>query len=58
MKEYGIFRPTVISLLKNQSVTLKAFDLGIMNDKSKSLKKSTLAELVISYFQGTNTKIP
>ena len=45
MKEYGISRPTVISLLKNQSATLKAVDSGIMNDKSKSLKKSPLAEL-------------
>ena len=49
MKEYGISRPTVISLLKNQSATLKAVDSGIMNDKSKFLKK---------HFQGINTKIP
>ncbi len=45
MKEYGISRPKVISLLKNQSKTLKAVDSGIMNDdKSKSLKKSPLPE--------------
>ena len=45
MKEYGISRPTVISVLKNQFETLKAVDSGIINDKSKSLKKSPLAEL-------------
>ena len=45
MKEYGISRPTVINVLKNQFETLKAVDSGIMNDKSKSLKKSPLAEL-------------
>ena len=45
MKEYGISRPTVISLLKNQSATSKAVDSGIMNDNSKSLKKSPLAEV-------------
>ena len=50
MKEYGISRLTVINVLKNQFETLKAVDSGIMNDKSKSLKKST--------FQGINTKIP
>ena len=44
MKEYGILRPTVINVLKNQFETLKAVDSGIMNDKSKSLKKSPLAE--------------
>ena len=42
MKEYGISRPTVINILKNQFETLKAVDSGIMNDKSKSLKKSPL----------------
>ena len=45
MIEYGISRPTVISVLKNQFETLKAVDSGIINDKSKSLKKSPLAEL-------------
>ena len=45
MEEYGISRTTVISVLKNQFETLKAVDSGIMNDKSKSLKKSPLAEL-------------
>ena len=45
MKEYGISRPTVINVLKNQFETLKAVDSGTMNDKSKSLKKSPLAEL-------------
>ena len=48
MKEYGISRPTVINVLKNQFETLKAVDSGIMNEKSKSLKKSPLAELVFS----------
>ena len=33
MKEYGISRPTVINVLKNQFKTLKAVDSGIMNDK-------------------------
>ena len=45
MKEYGISRPTIINILKNQFDTLKAVDSGTMNDKSKSLKKSPLAEL-------------
>jgi hypothetical protein len=45
MKDYGISRPTVINVLKNQFETLKAVDSGIMNNKSKSLKKSPLAEL-------------
>jgi hypothetical protein len=48
MKEYGISRPTVINVLKNQFETLKAVDSGMMNNKSKSLKKSPLAELVFS----------
>ena len=45
MKEYEISRPTIINILKNQFDTLKAVDSGTMNDKSKSLKKSPLAEL-------------
>ena len=40
-------RPTVINVLKNQFETLKAVDSGTMNDKSKSLKKSPLAELEV-----------
>ena len=44
MKEYGISRPTIINILKNQFDTLKAVDSGTMNDKSKSLKKSPLAD--------------
>ena len=51
MKEYGISRQTVIRLLKNQSATLKAVDSGIMNDKSKSLKKSPLAELETQLYE-------
>ncbi len=51
MKEYGISRPTVISLLKNQSATLKAVDSGIMNDKSKSLKKSPSTELETQLYE-------
>ena len=33
MKEYGISRPTIINILKNQFDTLKAVDSGTMNDK-------------------------
>ena len=47
MKDYEISRPTVINVLKNQFETLKVVDSGIMNDKSKSLKKSSLAELEV-----------
>ena len=39
MKKYGISRPRVINVLKNQFETLKAVDSGIMND-TKSPKKS------------------
>ena len=34
MKEYGISRPTVINVLKNQFETLKAVDSGIMINQS------------------------
>lgn len=51
IKEYGISRPTIISLLKNQSETLKAVDSGIINDKSKSLKKSPLSELETQLYE-------
>lgn len=51
IKEYGISRPTIISLLKNQSETLKAVDSGIINDKSKSLKISPLSELETQLYE-------
>ena len=39
MRDYGISRPTVMNVLKNQFETLKAVDSDILYDKSKSLKK-------------------
>ena len=48
MKEYGISRPTIINILKNQFDTLKVVDSGIMNDKSNSLKKSPYSRLKLT----------
>ena len=44
-KKYGISRPAILSILKNQNEILKAVDSGSMNKKCKSLKKSSLYEL-------------
>ena len=35
---YGISRPAILNILKNQNEILKAFDSGDMNNKCKSLK--------------------
>ena len=37
MKEYGISRPTIINILKNQFDTLKAVDSGTMNGCDETL---------------------
>ena len=37
-EKYGISRPAILSILKNQNEILKAIDSGSMNKKCKSLK--------------------
>ena len=44
-EKYGISRPAILNILKNQNEILKAVDSGSMNNKCKSLNKSSLLEL-------------
>ena len=44
-EKYGISSPAILNILKNQNEILKAVDSGSMNNKCKSLKKSSLSEL-------------